>query len=118
LQGAGHCEIRAVELVEKRAGGTVQPKVRAAPERFEATVPGAKAIRDRLEHFDEYESGRGNEQKRARINEPSRTWFTSQPGHHSVTVAIPGLPTLQIELQAAMRAANELQRDVGVAVDT
>lgn len=109
--------LRAIELIQRRASDAAREQIAAALEAFNQEVPGAKDVRDRLEHFDEYESGVGKDQRKAGVTEPSITFFASRPGRHAVTVLVPGLTDATVEVQAAKTAADRLQTAVCTAVD-
>jgi hypothetical protein len=109
--------LRSAELIMHGAETRAKDEIDDAIKRFHDAVPGSKDLRDRLEHFDEYERGTGRQQRRAQISEPSVTFFSGQPGHHSISVEIPGLPTASIEMETARDAGNELMTAVASAVD-
>jgi hypothetical protein len=109
--------LRAADLTAKRAEPPARAQIYEAIAAFHHAVPGAKDVRDRLEHFDAYESGTGHQQKAADITEPSVTYFVRGTGTHTINVDVPGLSTATIEMESAKEAGNALMTAIGIAVD-
>lgn len=109
--------VRSVQLVQRRAEPEASQKIGTALSQFDGALPGAKDLRDWLEHFDEYESGTGNDQKRASNAEPMLTWFARGSDTYSVAVSVQGLRDLTLEITEATAAAEVLLSAVGHAVD-
>lgn len=100
--------VASAQLVAKRAPAEIRRPVRAAIEQFHREVPDAKDVRHRLEHFSDYESGTGHEQRRQHVSEPSVTWFEYKPGNFSVTVDVPSLSSVTVEMVRTIEAADRL----------
>ena len=57
--------LRAVDYARSRGPKPTKLQITAALARFEQRVPNAIRVRDALEHFDEYDQGVGDHQKRS-----------------------------------------------------
>jgi len=93
--------VRSAEAMQKAVGGDTVLKT--AQDRFLAEHPQAKAMRDVLSHFDDYERGTGTLQKSGEVG-GIQIWFGV--GDTSFTLALAS--NLTIELTAASTAATSL----------
>lgn len=89
------------------------PAAQHAVDRFVAEVPGLKDARDMLEHFDDYESGRGRLQHRAGAQEAGLLLFYESDGSTKRV----HVGDLVLDIGASSEAAERLAADVMEALN-
>ena len=96
--------LRVAELVRQFD----RQRVKAALAAFEKEVPNLVKLRDILEHFDEYETGRGDLQKKGLVpREPVSIWWEQNAG--TVVVNVGGF---SLDVVKASDAASRLVRSL------
>ena len=84
-------------------------RVRAAVVRFNKRVPKAQQVRDALEHFDEYEQGKGKTQK-------GRKWPFKIAWQNESTGVLTVGPGLSLDVADARQAAMRLHLEFEKAI--
>jgi hypothetical protein len=83
-------------------------RVGAALDHFNGAVPHARAMRNVLEHFDDYESGTGKLQRKRKRGEAGLLrWYENDAERYSLVFVVAGTQ-LRLDVGAAQEAAEQL----------
>jgi hypothetical protein len=103
--------IRAAKQDQIRASAEIRARISKGLVEFDRAVPGVKDFRDVLEHFDDYEKGKGFLQAEGNTD-PTITWFHEANGVHTIHIERAGLAETSITVQVALEAARRLVAEI------
>jgi DNA-binding phage protein len=109
--------LRAVGMVKDTSAAAVGRRIDEARSEFNRSVPHVRVLRDRLEHFDEWDLADANAYQLAGISNAPAIWYEYAPGANKVSIYVPDLDTVTVNLNEADSAAETLMSRVVHAVE-